>query len=352
MAGSSGRCLAHGVGCACILVSIIFLLVYTFTLGDEPSSIYAGMLRLLQHSDDSDRPPFFPNQNYTNETKVIMFWTTWYQNKIWFNLHKSALGTSMFHHRLCTRHTNCILTNDHSQLRYADLLLFYYADAVNWPHVRYAHQYYAHFIHEAPGARNTFLDKYEGKINITINFRHDADLYMPYTIMWPRQNKSKYIPRIPLSKKHKMALWPVSHCRTSSHREDYVKELSKYITVDIYGGCGKHKCPRSRTLGCLKEWESSYKFYLSFENNMCEDYITEKMFQPLRYELIPVVLGAGNYSRDAPPHSVINSRDFSSPKALADFLISVADDEEKYYSYFAWKPYYDFVRAQDWMMCK
>jgi alpha-1,3-fucosyltransferase len=281
-----------------------------------------------------------------------MFWTAWYGKKIWFNLHKSDMGTSMFHNARCTKHTDCFLTNDHSKIKEADLLLFYYSDAPRWPSVRYSHQYYAHFIHEAPTGRRKFLGQYEGKINVTINFRHDADLYIPYTTILPIESTSTYTPRIPLSKKTKMAVWPVSHCKTSSRREDYVKELSKYITVDKYGNCGKYKCPRTRTLGCLKEWENTYKFYLSFENSMCEDYITEKMFQPLRFELVPVVLGGGNYSADAPPHSVINARDFSSPKDLADFLIKLAADEERYQSYFAWKTHYELVRMQDWLMCR
>ena len=37
----------------------------------------------------------------TNGTKVIMFWTTWYGSKMWFNLPKSALGRSLFQRKYC-----------------------------------------------------------------------------------------------------------------------------------------------------------------------------------------------------------------------------------------------------------
>jgi hypothetical protein len=40
----------------------------------------------------------------------------------------------------------------------------------------------------------------------------------------------------------------------------------------------------------------------------------------LDLNIVPVVMGGGNYSRDAPEYSVINLKDFPSAKALADYL--------------------------------
>ena len=40
----------------------------------------------------------------------------------------------------------------------------------------------------------------------------------------------------------------------------------------------------------------------------------------LDLNIVPVVMGGGNYSRDAPEYSVINVKDFPSTKALADYL--------------------------------
>ena len=41
-----------------------------------------------------------------------------------------------------------------------------------------------------------------------------------------------------------------------------------------------------------KEYLRPYKFYLSFENANCQDYLTEKFFTALRTEVvIPIALG-------------------------------------------------------------
>ena len=61
-------------------------------------------------------------------------------------------------------------------------------------------------------------------------------------------------------------------------------------------------------------------FYLSFENSLCEDYVTEKLWAWLRRDIVPVVMGQANYSAIVPPHSVINALDFSEPRDLANYL--------------------------------
>ena len=53
---------------------------------------------------------------------------------------------------------------------------------------------------------------------------------------------------------------------------------------------------------------------------MCPDYVTEKMFEALQHDIVPVVLGGADYAATFPAHSFINMRDFSSMADLAQYL--------------------------------
>jgi alpha-1,3-fucosyltransferase len=91
-----------------------------------------------------------------------------------------------------------------------------------------------------------------------------------------------------LEKKDKFVSWIVSNCQTVSRREDLVRSLQKHIPVDVYGQCGNLTC---KTKDIFKSYEcvKSYKFYLSFENALCEDYVTEKLFKMMFSYTLPVV---------------------------------------------------------------
>ena len=96
----------------------------------------------------------------------------------------------------------------------------------------------------------------------------------------------------------KFAAVLVSNCKGSSGRLELIKKLQEFILVDIFGKCGK-PCPKTFTNGtegtCRDILGSEYKFFLSFENSICKEYITEKFFSMLPYDIIPIVLGGGDY---------------------------------------------------------
>ncbi|CAL1548134.1 unnamed protein product [Lymnaea stagnalis] len=142
--------------------------------------------------------------------------------------------------------------------------------------------------------------------------------------------------------KTKMVAWFVSHCNIQSRREEYAAELSKYIQVDVYGKCGKLKCEDRGK--CARMLDTEYKFYLSFENSFCVDYVTEKLLNILeKNTLIPVVRGGADYKKLFPPNSVIDTKDFSSPKDLAKYLTELANNEEEYVKKLQWSWDYDVL---------
>ena len=67
--------------------------------------------------------------------------------------------------------------------------------------------------------------------------------------------------------------------------------------------------------------ERDYKFYLSFENSICRDYVTEKFYNPLRYSMVPVIFGGADYQAlSIPKNSYIDVRDFPSGKSKMNKL--------------------------------
>ena len=86
--------------------------------------------------------------------------------------------------------------------------------------------------------------------------------------------------------------------------------------------------------------ESTYKFYLSFENSLCDQYVTEKLFYRMNQKLVPIVMGRAPYHEIAPPNSYIHIKDFDDPESLAKYLLKLDKNPEEYLSYFWWQDHF------------
>ena len=125
-------------------------------------------------------------------------------------------------------------------------------------------------------------------INWTASYRKDSTVYTPYNEYTVHKARRKEIrsnqedmEKIVLSKT-KLVAWFVTNCGSKNGRLKYVQELQRYIPVDIYGLCGPLTCDRRYEAYCLEKLRKQYKFYLSFENSNCKDYISEKFWKALR----------------------------------------------------------------------
>ena len=115
-----------------------------------------------------------------------------------------------------------------------------------------------------------------GFFNLTSTFRSDSDFPIPYFYTERRNSPCDKCPPNSslLATKNKFMIWIVSHCYTQSKREYYMKELAKYIPVDIFGKCGNRtKCDSWRK-DCTRDMMKDYKFYFAAENAICKEYFT------------------------------------------------------------------------------
>lgn len=118
---------------------------------------------------------------------------------------------------------------------------------------------------------------------------------------------------------------------------EYVRRMMRTVDVHIYGRCGNYTCGQkgyemgNKKKECLDLLTKNYKFYLSFENTFCRDYVSEKFFNIFEeVDTIPVVRGGADYKRLFPSSIFIDSSDFSSPESLGKYLHSLALNQDKY----------------------
>ena len=141
---------------------------------------------------------------------------------------------------------------------------------------------------------------------------------------------------------------------TSTVQSLFVESLQASLSPGRCQGWNALNCPRSNDRHCDSLLRDDYRFYLSFENSNCRDYITEKFFHNAlqsvalshinsqyfsrRNRVVPIVMGApkSDVTRVAPPHSFIHIDDFASPRELGAYLKYLSINTTAYKEYFAW----------------
>ncbi|XP_024947476.1 alpha-(1,3)-fucosyltransferase C isoform X2 [Cephus cinctus] len=327
--------------------------------------------------DDSRRvKEELPNEENTrtehgSAIKTILYWNKMHgeQEKYFYFGHGDIFKGCPVPH--------CYATNKrdyHESLTDFDAILFHGVEMVKGdiPKVRSPNQRYVFFTWESAASRpinNHVFELTPNYYNWTMGFRMDSDIPRPYAVVRDRNTNEIVAPsskevswREPedtfsdpeldnlVKEKTKMAAWFVSHCNTISKRDALVAALRKYIRVDIYGACGSYKCDKNQD--CYGMLEKEYYFYISFENTLCVDYVTEKLYEILKRNVIPVVYGGANYTRFAPPRSYVNVEDFKNAETLAAFLKKLASDPAEYRKYFWWKRYYAIEDSKQSTLCK
>lgn len=258
-------------------------------------------------------------------------------------------GQTLFKEQKCSTQA-CELTDDRSKLSEADVVVFQHPPGAM--SFRSPQQIWALFMLESP-YHTPSLASSRAVFNWTATYRHDSTIVAPYEKYVPLNSSmtSRQPTRNYATGKTKKVAWFVSNCGARNKRRQYADELGKHIQVDIYGGCGALKCPRFNGDKCFDMLNKEYKFYLSFENSNCRDYITEKFFiNGLKHDVVPIVMGAApeDYKRAAPPHSYIHVDEFESPKDLADYLMKLDQDDFLYNEYFAWKGLWNNINTLFW----
>lgn len=249
--------------------------------------------------------------------RYILIWTDYGREPFsWWNVKRTS-----FKQKNC-QYQNCFIVKERDyflDVTDFDAILFNpLGISEDLPLARSDNQIYVFVAVES--APNLQMSEYWNYFfNYTMTYKLDSDVTYPYFVV---RNKRNQIvgPKInarwrnitmmkpaqesiieKLKPKSTAAAWFVTNCRNKERLEygrGISEALSKYnLNLHVYGKCGERDCPKYKFEECLGMVETTYHFYLAFENSFGEDYVTEKLMSALNHYTVPVVLGGANYSR-------------------------------------------------------
>jgi len=268
---------------------------------------------------------------------------------------------------------NCFFTCDKKLATKADALLFHLTDLdlliSQAPTSSYTDVYNSIFDFPRQKSQSWILWNDEAnyvsshfddfRMNWTISYLFESEASYGAYGTFQRSKENWTISRVKREFKERKStsIWFVSNCN-SKYRNRLVPELSKFTDVQIYGQCEsvlREQNPDINLDGVLKSEECKResdceknllhgnKFFLAFENSNCSNYITEKFWRSLSFDIIPVVVMPPKifYDRMAPANSFIHAEDFDFDiEQLGNYLKRVSEDFGLYAKYFEWKQFY------------
>ena len=248
---------------------------------------------------------------------------------------------------------NCLMTFNKSDAPISDAVIFNWRiDPPPLTFNRPRDQVWIFIQHEATATYNP--KKFQGmqhSFNWTMTYSKHSDLPLPYGAL-----ELKPIDRVPVrnylaiaKNKTKDAIWIVSHCRTQSKREKYVDILKQYVNIDVLGRCGRKwdcgKVYNHEAGDCFSILNSTYRYYLAFENSLCSEYITEKFYENYKYDIIQVSRAGDIKHRPIKmdKNVYVSTADFKDAHELGKYLRSLSLDKEKYANYLSEKDRYEAI---------
>lgn len=230
-------------------------------------------------------------------------------------------------------YSNCVMTFIKSEATISDAVIFtgrLFPTKLGFS--RPLGQIWIFYEHEPPYRYGELSNMWNqsNTFNWTMIYDKDiADIYLPYGKIKRKLKNRKSIDEI-MQRKNGTALMIVSHCDTPSGRLEYIEQMKRHVDVEILGKCGKEwNCGRRFVHDDCFEIINNYKFYLAFENSLCSNYFTEKIYDNFDYDAILVSRGGkkGQIKQIMPDGTYVTADDFKNAKELGEYLKSMSTEK-------------------------
>ena len=192
----------------CVLV-ILGLLVNVWLKGTEQSGV---LIRMKFQDIQPVQVAHNFEQSNANQSYLILVWNNF-----------GAINSAAFQN--CS-FSNCVTTKNQTRINESSAVVFHTWKHWEIPKHRSAHQFWIAALHETPMRKKSRLSpEKDGVFNATATYSHRSDILFDYGAFKPIDGRYFKINETKLKTKTKLVSWMVSHCRTDSRREEYVKEL-------------------------------------------------------------------------------------------------------------------------------
>ncbi|KAK3259938.1 hypothetical protein CYMTET_31082 [Cymbomonas tetramitiformis] len=272
--------------------------------------------------------------------------------------------------------TPCVWLQDAEVMNEIDVVLHYCGNVLPpLPEDLPADTYIPHFAYFcAEQLPDRFQEVDLGQYDLTLTQSLSStipQLYIPPPAVW-KQAMEQYPPLLnPDAGSAQLALFLSNNatnwrfCTAGEEkcwgRLSYLEELMEFISIDSFGSL-LHNRDMLEILPTETEakptWAKDtpapvkpfaegdkvrcihhgrYPFTLAFENNEEEDYVTEKLYEPLLAGSVPVYWGAPNAAALAPAGSFVDARAVGGPKQLAEHLHALLANPAELEALHAWR---------------
>jgi len=200
----------------------------------------------------------------------------------------------------------------------------------NKPKLLYSGENY--FAYKYPSIMGTSDPwKYANYVISSFDYDTDRSLVMPDWVRKYGFDSLKGLKQPQLKfEKTKFATYIQGNC-SQEFRNNFVKELSKYKTVDCPGSClnnmEANACPKGESklegLQIKLNFCKDYKFVFAFENSTQQGYNSEKIVEPYFSGSIPLYWGDSQINKIFNTKSMINFHDFDNMEQMIERIIEI-----------------------------
>ena len=260
----------------------------SFTFSGENVNGIEGTMYQGRNLTESERKEM-------EKQKIVLFWTNYFSGH-WETHFEEFGGKTLPGSDDPLSNASCLFTTDRSKLSESNAVVFHGRnfDFNDLPKTRTKSQRWVFYLLESPTHSyyddNRWAAATKLGFNWTMTYTTASDIFCPYCQI----SKINSLPNRTIDEDEMMkivdnrtqnwaqnfsnrsrdALWFVSNCGGASKRNELAEELRKNgIKVDSFGGCsGKRPDPIIK-IG-PEAFFTKYKFYLAFENSLCDDYVS------------------------------------------------------------------------------